>query len=96
MTEDQLIDALKKLEPSWKTNPLNNQSQQEIFTRPPEKRVARFRFDEVMEIPVNASGGGSGPGGDGGPPPPALEAYAVSGNMNGSPFTGYLYGPPGQ
>lgn len=95
MTEDQLLDALKKLEPSWKTNPLQNQMQQEVYTRPVEKRIARFRFDDMVQMPLNTGSTGGNDGG-GGPPPPAMEQIACSGNLNGQPDQKYLFGPTGQ
>ena len=61
MTEDQLYDQLKKLEPGWKTDPLYNKAQQEVYARPTPPRINRFKLDDGLEIGSVNTGTGGGP-----------------------------------
>ncbi len=97
MTYDQLLDMLRAAEPTWKTNlaQTTQAQQQEIYTRPAEKRISRFRFDQLFEDSGSLNGGGGDDNGPGTPPTP-LAPIECSGNLNGEANLRILYGPTGQ
>ena len=97
---EKALELLQKVEPSWKGT-ITPANRSDLFTRPPEPRINRFRFDDGLSVAGSGAGsdglnGENGQNGKDGTPAEPLQQYQCSGNLNGQARLIYLFGPEGQ